>query len=52
MIPKIIHQVELWKNNQRSPFFAELQTRLRVLHPDWEYRLWTEEDARALVAQS
>ncbi len=50
MIPKILHQT--WKNNELSPFFAELQTRLRSLHPDWEYRLWTDEDNRALVAQS
>lgn len=48
MIPRLIHQTaktadipEQWRGFQR---------RVRELHPDWTYRLWTDEDNLAFVA--
>jgi len=42
MIPKIIHQTaktadipDVWKKHQKK---------VQELHPDWEYKLWTDED--------
>lgn len=47
MIPKIIHQTA--KTAQLAPQWAELQAKVRALHPDCEYRLWTDADNRAFV---
>lgn len=47
-IPKIIHQ--LWKNEVIPDRYAKLVETWRRLHPDWEYRLWTDADLRHLVA--
>jgi mannosyltransferase OCH1-like enzyme len=48
LIPKIIHQTyanasipEVWEDAQRSCI---------DLHPDYEYRLWTDESAREFIA--
>jgi mannosyltransferase OCH1-like enzyme len=47
MIPKIIHQT--WKSHDVPKEFIPFQERVRSLHPDWEYRLWTDEDNLAFV---
>jgi len=47
-IPKIIHQ--LWKDDVIPERYAFLVESWRRLHPDWQYRLWTDVDLRALVA--
>lgn len=49
-IPKIIHQ--LWKNEVIPDRYAKLVESWRRLHPDWEYRLWTDADLRHLVETS
>jgi mannosyltransferase OCH1-like enzyme len=40
-IPKIIHQ--LWKTDQVPRRWEEAVRSVRRFHPDWEYRLWTDE---------
>lgn len=40
-IPKIIHQI--WLGPKRLPdYFPRFSQMWRQLHPDWEYRLWTD----------
>ncbi len=42
-IPKIIHQI--WLGPKRPPgFFLKFRESWQKLHPDWEYRLWTDVD--------
>ena len=42
-IPKIIHQI--WVGPKVPPsFFVTFQQKWKSLHPDWEYRLWTDSD--------
>jgi len=42
-IPKIIHQI--WLGPKRPPgFFLKFRESWQKLHPDWEYRLWTDDD--------
>lgn len=48
-IPRIIHQT--WKNAEIPEKFQPYAERVRDLHPGWEYRLWTDEDARAFTAR-
>jgi len=45
--PKIIHQT--WKDEQVPASLAPYQESWKRLHPDWEYRLWTDADNDALV---
>ena len=46
-IPKIIHQT--WKDNNLPKDFAKWSTECKKLHPDWEYRLWTDHDNREFI---
>ncbi len=46
-IPKIIHQT--WKTEEIPTKWIPYQQRVKELHPDWEYRLWTDEDNDAFV---
>jgi glycosyltransferase involved in cell wall biosynthesis/mannosyltransferase OCH1-like enzyme len=48
-IPKIIHQT--WKDRHLPPHLAAFQRTWQEHHPDWEYRLWTDADNRAFLAQ-
>jgi glycosyltransferase involved in cell wall biosynthesis/mannosyltransferase OCH1-like enzyme len=48
-IPKIIHQT--WKTAQLPPHLAALQQTWQAQHPDWEYRLWTDDDNRAFLVE-
>ncbi len=42
-IPKIIHQI--WLGPKKPPhFFLKFRESWKRLHPDWEYRLWTDAD--------
>ncbi|MDR3550085.1 MAG: glycosyltransferase [Candidatus Babeliales bacterium] len=45
-IPKIIHQI--WIGNSVPSEFKEFQASCKRYHPDWEYRLWTQDDIPAL----
>ena len=41
-IPKIIHQI--WIGGQVPEKYKGWQESWQKMHPDWEYRLWTDED--------
>jgi mannosyltransferase OCH1-like enzyme len=45
MIPRIIHQT----SRKLTPEEGRLAHRLRTLLPDWEYRLWSDNDNERLV---
>jgi hypothetical protein len=47
-IPRILHQT--WKNHDVPMRWQPYQRSWQTHHPDWEYRLWTDEDNRDLVA--
>ncbi|MEM1353915.1 MAG: glycosyltransferase [Planctomycetota bacterium] len=49
MIPKIIHQT--WKTEEIPPPWQPLVLSWRDMHPDWDYRLWTNETGYDFVAQ-
>ena len=42
-IPKIIHQVWVGKNKIHPECIKAMET-WKTMHPDWEYRLWTDDD--------
>ena len=49
-IPKLIHQTthdKVWVRNH--PVLRENIARLQALNPDWEYRLYDDEDARGFI---
>src|SRR5688572_12561292 len=46
-IPKIIHQT--WKEEAIPEKWKAYQKKVKRLHPDWEYRLWTDKDNDAFV---
>lgn len=48
-IPKIIHQT--WKDAHVPQKWKSFQLKVQQLHPDWEYRLWTDEDNEVFVKQ-
>jgi len=43
-IPKIIHQI--WVGGPLPEKYKLLQYSWMKMHPDWEYKLWTDEDAK------
>ena len=49
MIPRIIHQS--WKVEQVPERWLAYQASWRKNHPDYEYRFWTDDQNRALVAR-
>ena len=44
---KIIHQT--WKTNIVPEAWKESQDKWQELYPDWEYKLWTDEDNLNLI---
>jgi mannosyltransferase OCH1-like enzyme len=46
-IPKIIHQT--WKDLSVPEHWKPSQEAWKAYHPDWEYRLWTDDDLRNLI---
>jgi mannosyltransferase OCH1-like enzyme len=42
-IPKIVHQIWLGPKLP-PPYFLTFQEKWKALHPDWEFRLWTDSD--------
>lgn len=42
LIPKKIHQI--WLGGEVPKQFVSLMQTWKTLHPDWEYRLWTDKD--------
>lgn len=49
MIPRIIHQT--WKTRTVPEAMREFQSSWATHHPDWECRLWTNEDNLQLVRE-
>ena len=47
-IPKIIHQT--WKTSEVPEEWRRCVQSWRDMHPDWDVRLWTDEDNRNFVA--
>ena len=41
-IPKIIHQT--WKIKEIPEQFMDINKKLLELHPDYEYKLWTDKE--------
>ena len=48
-LPRIIHQT--WKTDRLPDDYARYRERMLALHPDWEHRLWSDEDNRRLIAE-
>ncbi|MDX1684551.1 MAG: glycosyltransferase [Saprospiraceae bacterium] len=46
-IPRIIHQT--WKDEKIPERWKAFQDKVRSLHPDWKYQLWTDEDNDAFI---
>ena len=40
-IPKILHQIWIGDKSKRP---VELMNKVKEMHPDWEYKLWTEDE--------
>ncbi len=49
MIPKLLHQTA--KTEEIPLDCIPYQRKLRELHPDWTYRLWTDVDNVEFVAR-
>lgn len=47
--PKIIHQIALGNANL-TKYEAAIHS-CRYIHPDWQYRLWTDENATAFISE-
>lgn len=45
-IPKKLHQI--WLGSELPSIYKPLIKQLKALHPDWEYRLWTEDDVHLM----
>lgn len=50
LVPKLIHQT--WKDDQLPDKWKEAQKSCIDLHPDYEYKLWTDKDAELVGVQS
>ncbi|KAK9466836.1 nucleotide-diphospho-sugar transferase [Lipomyces arxii] len=49
LMPKIIHQT--WKNDTVPEQWKSAQESCLSLHPDFEYKLWTDESSRQFIAE-
>jgi len=47
-IPKNIHQIWLGKKASPKKWLSSFQNNFLKSHPDWKYKLWTEEDVKDL----
>lgn len=48
-IPRILHQT--WKTFEVPEEWRDCVNSWKRLHPDWEYRLWTDDESEAFVAR-
>ena len=48
-IPRIVHH--MWKDRDIPDHFRAWYESWRTHHPQWEFRLWTDDDLRALIAE-
>jgi mannosyltransferase OCH1-like enzyme len=51
MIPKIIHQTYKEVDNL-PPVYKQCQIKIQALHPEWEYKFWTDADMYMEVRES
>lgn len=49
MIPKLIHQT--YKSTELPPVYRQCQESVRKLHPDFEYRFYTDDDMDRVVRE-
>lgn len=49
MIPRILHQT--WRSADIPAHLQGFHESWRRLHPDWEFRLWTDDDNASLLAE-
>jgi mannosyltransferase OCH1-like enzyme len=49
MIPKVIHQT--WKTSDLPYPFADLADTWKSIHPEWEYKLWTDDMNRDFIKE-
>ena len=49
VVPRIIHQT--WKTEVIPERWAAARQSCIDLHPEWEFKLWTDDSARALIAE-
>lgn len=47
IIPKLIHQT--WKTNDIPKKWLSFTYKVKALNPDWQYKLWTDEDNENFV---
>jgi len=47
MIPKILHQIWIGKN-QIPEYYYEYKQKWSKLHPEWEYKFWTDDNIKEL----
>ena len=50
LIPKTIHQI--WIGGPLPEKYKKIQATWKAMHPDWEYKLWTDADAKNLTMQT
>lgn len=48
-VPRIIHQT--WKTEHVPEQWKDAQQSCKDLHPEWEYRLWTDSDATDFIGR-
>lgn len=48
-IPRIIHQT--WKDQHLPPRWQAIRDECAAMHPDYEYKLWTDADSRKFIAE-
>lgn len=51
-IPRIVHQTWRGPASSLPPAWAAARARCAALHPSWEFKLWSDADARSLVARA
>lgn len=49
-VPRIIHQT--WKNEIIPDIWSQARAACQRLHPDYEFKLWTDASARKMIADS
>src|SRR5690242_18969278 len=47
-IPRLIHQT--WRDEEIPEYLRRFQASWLKHHPAWQYRLWTDDDNRQLIA--
>lgn len=48
-IPRIIHQT--WKDEHLPPRWQAIRDECAAMHPDYEYKLWTDAESRKFIAE-